>query len=61
MQNLDFKGWNHVRKGIPGESESTDLGRDNLSREIGRKPARSPPLPKSLAPYDTNDHNTDVS
>ena len=37
-QNLDSKGWNyHVDRGFPGKVVSTNLSRDNLSREIGRR------------------------
>ena len=36
-QNLDFKGWNSfVHRGFPIHFDSTNLSRDNLSREIGR-------------------------
>ena len=32
-----FKGWNsHVHGEFPGKFESSNLSRDNLSREIGR-------------------------
>ena len=35
-------GWNsHVRREFPGNVESTNLSRDNLSREIGRTGGRS--------------------
>ena len=35
-QNLKFEGWNsHVHKELPGDVESTNLRRDNLSGEIG--------------------------
>ena len=44
---LNLKGWNsHVQRGFPGNVESTNLGGDNLSREIGR---RAPPLSKPPA------------
>ena len=37
-QNLNLKGWNsHVHGESPGISESANLSRDNLSREIGRR------------------------
>ena len=33
--NLTFKGWNsHVHREFPGNYESTDLSRDNLSRKM---------------------------
>ena len=32
-----FKGWDvHVHRGCPGKCESSNLSRDNVSREIGR-------------------------
>ena len=32
-----LKGWNyHVHRGFPRKSESRNLSRDNMSREIGR-------------------------
>ena len=35
--NINCKGWNsHVHRGFPGKSESSNLSRDNVSREIGR-------------------------
>ena len=35
--NIQSKGWNfHVHRGFPRNIESTNLNRDNLSREIGR-------------------------
>ena len=38
-QNLKLKAWNsHVHREFPGKFESTILGRENLSREIGRSP-----------------------
>ena len=44
--NLNCKGWNsNVHRGLPGNFESTNLSRDNLSREIGRT---SHKLPQSL-------------
>ena len=37
MQSLEFEGWNpQARREVPENVESTNLGRDNLSREIGR-------------------------
>ena len=34
-QNLDFKGWNSQAHGeFPGEFDSSNLSRDNISREI---------------------------
>ena len=39
--NLDFKGWNsQAHKGLPGRFESSNVSRDNDSREIGRSPFR---------------------
>ena len=36
-RNLDFEGWSsHVHRVFPWNLESTNLSRDNLSREIGR-------------------------
>ena len=36
-RSLNFKGLNsHARREVPGIVESTNLSRDNLSREIGR-------------------------
>ena len=36
--NLTFQGWNsHVLREFPINVESRNLGRDNLSGEIGRK------------------------
>ena len=33
---FNIKGWySHVHRAFPGKFESTDLGRDNISREIG--------------------------
>ena len=38
IMNINVKGWNsHVHKDLPGYFESTNLSRDDLSREIGRK------------------------
>ena len=38
-QNLNHTGWNsQVHRGFPGNVESANLSRDNLSREIGRNP-----------------------
>ena len=38
MQNLNFKGWNsQVHREFPRKFESSNLSRDNLSREIGRR------------------------
>ena len=35
--HLNFKGWNsHVHREFSGKSESSNLSRDNVSREIGR-------------------------
>ena len=35
--NINIKGWNaQARRGFPGKFESSDLSRDNVSREIGR-------------------------
>ena len=35
--NLNWKGWNsQANRTFPGSFESTNLGRDNLSRETGR-------------------------
>ena len=40
-QNLNFEGWHsNVQREFPGIVESTNLSRDNLSRETGRTPAR---------------------
>ena len=37
-QNLKFKGWDsQVQRRFPGMFESTNLRRENLSREIGRR------------------------
>ena len=37
-RNLNLKGWkSHVLREVPGKFESSNLSRDNLSREIGRK------------------------
>ena len=37
MRNLDFQGWSfHVHREFPGNVESTNLSRDNLSRAIVR-------------------------
>ena len=34
---FSFRGWNsHAQKEFPGNFESNNLSRDNLSREIGR-------------------------
>ena len=34
-----FKGWDsHVHRTIPGKFESSNVSRDNVSREIGRTP-----------------------
>ena len=36
-ESLNLKGWNsHAHRELPGNPESTNLSRDNLSREIGR-------------------------
>ena len=36
-QNLGFMGWNsQAHRELPGNVESSNLSRDNLSREIGR-------------------------
>ena len=41
-QNLNFEGWSsHVHGEFPGKFESTNLSRDNLSREIGRASGRA--------------------
>ena len=38
-QNLNIKGWNsHVHRGFPGKFETSNLSRDNVSREIVRTP-----------------------
>ena len=38
--NLNFNRWNsHVHRGFPGKFESTNLSRDDLSGEIGRRRA----------------------
>ena len=38
--NLNSKGWNsHVHRGFPGKFESSNVSRDNVSREIGRSTA----------------------
>ena len=35
--NIDYEGWNsHVHREFPGNYESANLGRDNISGEIGR-------------------------
>ena len=35
--NLNLKGWNsHAHRGLPGKFESSNLSRDDMSREIGR-------------------------
>ena len=35
--NLNLKGWNsQVHRGFPRKSESSNVSRDNVSREIGR-------------------------
>ena len=37
-----FKGWNsHVHRGLPGRFESSNVSRDNVSREIRRRGAAS--------------------
>ena len=39
--NVNFKGWNSQDcRGFPGKFESSNLSRDNLSREIGRSPCK---------------------
>ena len=39
IYNLNLKGWNsQVLRGFPRNLESTNLSRDNCSREIGRNP-----------------------
>ena len=36
-RNLNLKGWDsHVHRGFPGRFESSNISRDNVSREIGR-------------------------
>ena len=36
--NLRFKGWtSHVHRGLSGKFESSNVGRDSVSREIGRR------------------------
>ena len=36
--SLNLKGWNsHVHRGFPGKLESSNLSRDNVSKEIGRR------------------------
>ena len=36
-----FKGWNsQIHRELPGNSESSNLGRDNLCREIGRNTSK---------------------
>ena len=36
-RNIIFKGWNsHVHGEFPGKFESSNVRRDNVSREIGR-------------------------
>ena len=50
------KGWNtHVHRNFPGFVGSTNLSRDNMSREIGRstraqeaRPSGGPPEPRAL-------------
>ena len=38
MHNLDFKGWNsQAHREFPGKFESSNVGRHNVTREIGRK------------------------
>ena len=55
-QNLKFKGWNsQAHREFPGKFESSNLSRDNLSRETGRSyfyGAR--PGPKSTNPLSPN-------
>ena len=37
MRYLNLDGWNsHVHRGFPGKFESSNVSRDNISREIGR-------------------------
>ena len=37
-RNLHLKGWNsHVHRGFPGKFESSNVSRDNVSRETGRR------------------------
>ena len=37
--NLNVNGWNsQVHRGFPGKFESSNVSRDNVSREIGRTP-----------------------
>ena len=48
-QYLNFKGWNyHVHMEFPGSFESTNLSRDNLSREIGHTTMRKKRLPHTV-------------
>ena len=36
--NLNLKGWNsQAYRGFPGKFDSSNVSRDNVSREIGRK------------------------
>ena len=36
QHNLNLKGWNsHAHRGFPGKFESSNVSRDNVSREIG--------------------------
>ena len=40
---LNLKGWNfQVHRGFPGKCESSNVSRDNVSREIGRKTSGAP-------------------
>ena len=39
QHNVDVKGRNsHVHRGFPGKLDSSNVSRDNVSREIGRTP-----------------------
>ena len=57
--NINSKGWNsHVHRGFPGKFESSNLSRDNVSREIGRVmsclASLALPLPQLLSPHLTS-------
>ena len=43
MHNLDLKGWNSsVHRGFPRKFESSNVSRDDVSREIGRTAGNLP-------------------
>ena len=59
--NLNSKGWNsHVHGGFPGKLESSNLSRDNVSREIGRTTMMASQLGAMHAKRDNQDDATHV-